>query len=198
MRSSLCVHIPDSVSSLVFQEGFSYRRTSQNSQSCNRAPRPRVMDKLQEHRLEIVTGSVPLWLCINQDFEVYLHTQQCMYVCVCVCVWGQQDQGLVTDVQVSGVWEVTPATGVSTTTHQLHNTVLATTSNSWDMRFKGENRKTCDGLDSGAGLGENRMGTCTDTLSPPGIMLHPQYHSFLPEWKSQISMKSQFPAATVS
>ena len=109
----------------------------------------------------------------------------CMYVCMCMCmytraggsrirVWLQMCRCLV-----SGVWEVTPATGVSTTTHQLHNTVLATTSNSWDMRFKGENRKTCDGLDSGAGLGENRMGTCTDTLSPPGIMLHPQFSSWM-------------------
>ena len=54
-----------------------------------------------------------------------------MYVYVYVYEGSrQQDQGLVTDVQVSGVWEVTAATGVSTTTHQLHNTVLATTSNS--------------------------------------------------------------------
>ena len=125
VRSSFCVHIPDSVSSLVFQEGFSYRRTSQNSQSCNRAPRPRVMDKLQEHRLEIV----PPWL---QFVFIMILKYTCTHI-QCVCMYEgsrQQDQGLVTDVQVPGVWEVTPATGVSTTTHQLHNTVLATTSNS--------------------------------------------------------------------
>ena len=99
VRSSFCVHIPDSVSSVVFQEGFSYRRTSQNSQSCNRAPHSRVMDKLQEHRLEIVTGSVPLWLCINKDFEVYLHTHtMCMYV------RGQQAAGSGSGYRCAGVW----------------------------------------------------------------------------------------------
>ena len=74
VRSSFCVHIPDSVSSVVFQEGFSYRRTSQNSQSCNRAPHSRVMDKLQEHRLEIVTGASMAPVCIYHDFEIFLHT----------------------------------------------------------------------------------------------------------------------------
>ena len=62
------------------------------------------------------------------------------------------------------------------------------------MRFKGENRKPCDGLDRGAGLGENRMGNCTDTLTPPEILcLIP---SFLPEWKShnlnEISISSSY------
>ena len=49
----------------------------------------------------------------------------------------------------------------------------------WDTRFKGENRKTCDGLDGGAGLGENRMGNCTDTLTPPEILSDPQFSSWM-------------------
>ena len=68
-------------------------------------------------------------VCIYHDFEVYLHTHTiCIYTRAAgsrIRVWLQMCRCLV-----SGVWEVTPATGVSTTTHQLHNTVLATTSNS--------------------------------------------------------------------
>ena len=83
----------------------------------------RVMDKLQEHRLEIV----PPWL---QFVFIMILKYTCTHIQYVYEGRRQQDQGLVTDVQVSGVWEVTPATGVSTTTHQLHNTMLATTSNS--------------------------------------------------------------------
>ena len=66
----------------------------------------RVMDKLQEHRLEIVTGSVPLWL---QFVFIMILKYSCTHTiqCVCICMYEgsrQQDQGLVTDVQVSGVW----------------------------------------------------------------------------------------------
>ena len=61
----------------------------------------RVMDKLQEHRLEIVTGSVPLWLqfVLSRILKYSCTHIQCMYEGS-----RQQDQGLVTDVQVSGVW----------------------------------------------------------------------------------------------
>ena len=63
----------------------------------------RVMDKLQEHRLEIVTCSVSLWLqfVLSRILKYSCTHIQCMYA-----YEGsrQQDQGLVTDVQVSGVW----------------------------------------------------------------------------------------------
>ena len=62
----------------------------------------RVMDKLQEHRLEIVTGSVPLWL--QFVFIMILKYSCTMHVMYAYEGSRQQDQGLVTDVQVSGVW----------------------------------------------------------------------------------------------
>ena len=64
----------------------------------------RVMDKLQEHRLEIVTGFVPLWL---QFVLSRILKYSCTHIQYNVCIYEgsrQQDQGLVTDVQVSGVW----------------------------------------------------------------------------------------------
>ena len=64
----------------------------------------RVMDKLQEHRLEIVTGSVsPCWL---QFVFIMILKYSCIHIQCMYAYEGsrQQDQGLVTDVQVSGVW----------------------------------------------------------------------------------------------
>ena len=61
----------------------------------------RVMDKLQEHRLEIV----PPWL---QFVFIMILKYTCTHIQYVYEGRRQQDQGLVTDVQVSGVWEVTP------------------------------------------------------------------------------------------
>ena len=77
----------------------------------------RVMDKLQEHRLEIVTGFVPLWLqFVFIMILKYSSTQYnaCMRMRAAgsrIRVWLQMCRCLV-----SGSGEVTPATGAHSTT----------------------------------------------------------------------------------
>ena len=79
----------------------------------------RVMDKLQEHRLEIVTGSVPL--CWLQFVFIMILKYSCTHTIQCMYVRGQQAAGSGSGYRCAGVWclvsgEVTPATGAHTTT----------------------------------------------------------------------------------